>query len=128
MDHERWQWFVCFVAFSFCLCLPGSVSVSVSLSTCLSLSLSLFVSVCISACLPACLSVSVFLSLSLFLSVFLPVRLSPFFSVLSVFLSISRVTDQNGVFRKFDIFTFLHENVQQSVHIDVMTLILLSDH
>ena len=41
---------------------------------------------------------------------------------------ISRVTDQNGVSRNFDIFTFLHENVQQSVHFDVMTLILLSDH
>ena len=40
----------------------------------------------------------------------------------------SRVTDQNGVSRNFDIFTFLHENVQQSVHFDVMTLILLSDH
>ena len=41
---------------------------------------------------------------------------------------ISRVTDQNGVSRNFDIFTFLHENVQQSVRFDVMTLILLSDH
>ena len=44
------------------------------------------------------------------------------------FSCISRVTDQNGVSRIFDIFTFLHENVQQSVHFDVMMLILLSDH
>ena len=41
---------------------------------------------------------------------------------------ILRVTDQSDVSRNFDIFTLLHENVQQSVHFDVMTLILLSDH
>ena len=41
---------------------------------------------------------------------------------------ISRVTDQNGASRIFDLFTFLHENVQQCVHFDVMTLILVSDH
>ena len=40
----------------------------------------------------------------------------------------SRGTGQNGVSRNFDIFTFLHENVQQCVHFDVMTLILLHDH
>ena len=41
---------------------------------------------------------------------------------------ISRVTDKNGVSRNFDIYNFLHENVQQSVYFDVMTLILLSGH
>ena len=40
----------------------------------------------------------------------------------------SRVTDQNGVSRIFDIFTFLHENVQKCAHFSVITLILLSDH
>ena len=42
--------------------------------------------------------------------------------------NISRDTDQNGISQIFDNFTFLHENVQQYVHFDVMTLILLSDH
>ena len=48
--------------------------------------------------------------------------------VLYVLYNISRVTDQNGVSRIFDIFTLLHENVQQCAHFNVMTLILLSDH
>ena len=49
-------------------------------------------------------------------------------TIIFVQKNILRVMDQNGVSRNFDIFTFLHENVQQSVHFDVMMLILLSDH
>ena len=48
--------------------------------------------------------------------------------IVEPFTYISRVTDQNDVSRIFDIFTFLHENVQQCAHFNVMTLILLSDH